>query len=197
MYQSFFDELQKISAATEPKKEEPGTGTMRGAVAARPWVTSAAKGALPTASLAALLPVNPKIRPGAETAEIMAAQVKAMKRKSKVIAGAAALGTAAGLADKYMKDWAAKHPRAKVTKKFEGQLQREKGQFKTGAMAGDLRRKGLGGVTEPPFPTEDSKQVAEGQLNSSQQQASFATHTLPRHLVRPGPSINQTAALPR
>lgn len=197
MYQSFFDELMKIAAASTESEEEPSK-VMRGTVAARPWVTSAAKGALPTASLAALLPVNPKVAPGMKQEEIMLKQVAAGKRKSKLIAGAAALGTAAGLADKYMKDWAARHPHAKVTKKLEGQLHREKGEFKKiGAMAGDLRRKGLGGVNEPPFPTEDSKQVAEQQLVNAQKPASFATHTMPRHLVRPGPSINQVATLPR
>ena len=121
-----------------------------------------------------------------------------MKKKSKLIAGAAALGAAAGLTDKFMKDWAAKHPRAAVTKKLEGQLQREKGEFhKTSAMAGDLRRNGIGGVPEPPFPTEDSKRKAFGQLSSSMKPATFGTQTQPKNLIRPGPSINQIATLPR
>jgi len=178
MFSSFFDELSKIAAETKP--EDQGTRTMRGIVSARPWVTSAAKGALPAASLTALAPI------------------KSEQLKRKLMAAAALVGGSAGVGDRYIREWASRHPKSAITKKLKSQLQTEKGEFKkTGAMAADLRRKGLGGVTEPPFPTEDSKQTAENQLATTQQQASFGTHTLPRHLVRPGPSINQTAAVPR
>jgi len=97
MWASFFDELTKIAttatAGTKKEKAEGG-GLMHGAVGARPWVTSAVKGSLPAASLAALLPVNPKTIPGMTPEAIMGAQIKAQKTKSKLIAGAAILALA-------------------------------------------------------------------------------------------------------
>lgn len=199
MYPSFFDELEKISAdVAAKKKDEKSSKLMRGVVNARPWVTSAAKGALPAASLAALLPVNPDISKARTGKAIEAIKLHAQKRKSKMIAVVGGLGAAAGLSDRYMKDWAAKHPKSDVSKKLHGQMQAEKGEFKkTSAMAGDLRKKGLGGVKEPPFPTEDSKQKAEQQLNSSHKPGHFGTQSAPKNLTRPGPSIHQTATLPR
>jgi hypothetical protein len=195
MYPSFFDELEKI--ANEAKKDEDRKTLMGRAVAARPWVVSAAKGALPTASLAALLPVNPKLDGLTESAAIEHAKNRAGKLKSKLIAGAALLGTAAGVTDRAMKEWAVKHPRSTESKQLAGQFKTDKGEFKkTSAMAGDLRRNGIGGVKEPPFPTEDSKQRAEHQYNMSTKPGQFTNQTQPKHLVRPGPSIHQLATLP-
>jgi len=178
MWSSFFDELEKIATATTSRKdEEAGTKLMRGVVTARPWVGSAAKTALPAATLASLLPIP-----------------ETHRRKATIIGGV--LGGAAGVGDRYVKEWAARHPKSHITKKLQQQAATES-IGKTAAMAGDLRRNGIGGVRQPPFPTEDSKQFAEKQLNTSQHTSSFSTHTMPRHLTGTGPSINQTAALPR
>jgi len=199
-WESCFDELIKLSdVSVNSDSDSTPNRLMRSAVGIRPWVASAAKAALPTASLAALLPVNPKISPGeTNAAKVMAADIAARRLKSKLIAGAATLGAVAGLTDKYMKSWAAKHPKHEVSKKLQEQIRHEKGELiKSSAMAGDLRRTGLGGVREPPFPTEDSKRLAERILHLSQQSNRFTTHTMRKHIKKPGPSLKQIAALLR
>lgn len=202
-----FDELEKIALARLPKPppkleplEEKHEQKIRSMVSARPWVTSAAKGALPAASLAALLPVNPAIdplkKPPAE--EIMLANIAARRKKSKIIASAAAIGAGAGLLDRYLKEWAMRHPRSETTKKLTKQIAAEKGEFnKISAFAGDLRRLGIGAVREPPFPTEDSKRLAMRLLNLAKKPGEFTTHTMRKHVKKPGPTIKQIAPLPR
>jgi hypothetical protein len=67
---------------------------------------------------------------------------------------------------------------------------------KIGALGVDLRTKGLGGVTRPPEPTEDSKSNAFNQLKNSQSVGAFKNTAKPTTLVKPGPSINQLSATP-
>jgi hypothetical protein len=159
---AFFDELEKIA------KNEAKEKAMEGAAKARPWVSSAVKGAVPAAVAANfLLPFEGKA-------------------KSRLVATIGALGGAAGLTDRYLKRWARKHKRRKAAKEI---LKQEK----LGAMAGDLRRLGLGGVKRPPFPTEDSKRQAFNMLRNSKQPGLFTAKTEAKNLMKPGPSISQVA----
>ena len=154
---------------------------IRGAVEARPWVSSAVKGAIPAAVAANFL--------------IPATSQRGMKYKSRIVAGVGALGAAAGVADRALKDWAKKNPRSSVAKQLKKQGSAS-AMRKVAAMAADLRRAGIGGVKRPPFATEDSKQFANNQLDNSKVPGYFTTHTQQKHLRRPGPSIKQVSALP-
>ena len=67
---------------------------------------------------------------------------------------------------------------------------------KISAMAGDLRMKTPGvKLTNPP--TEDSKGFAFKQLSNSVKPGKFLNRTEPKHLIGPGPSIQQHATFPR
>ena len=68
---------------------------------------------------------------------------------------------------------------------------------KIGALGADLRMKGLGGVTRPPEPTEESKGNAFNQLKNSQTVGKFTNVAKPTTLVKPGPSIQQLSATPQ
>lgn len=173
MHRSFFDELEKISSESTKDK------AMRAGVAARPWISSAVKGAIPAAVATSFL--------------IPASSPTAMKYKSRIVAGMGALGAGAGIADRYIKNWAQEHPRSSMAKelKKQGSVMR-----KIAAMAADLRMKGLGGVKRPPFATEDSKRFSFQQLSNAKAPGNFTTQTQPKHLRRPGPSISQVASLP-
>lgn len=165
----------------ESQSDKAKQTMMRGAVAARPWVSSAVKGAIPAAVAANfLIPTTSEL---------------ATKRKGRVVAGIGALGALAGVADRALKDWAQKHPRSELATKLKKQGSAET-MRKVAAMAADLRMKGLGGVKRPPFATEDSKQFAFNQLKNSKAPGNFTTQTQPKHLRRPGPSIQQVAATP-
>jgi len=67
---------------------------------------------------------------------------------------------------------------------------------KIGGLGADLRMKGLGGVTRPPEPTEESKNNAFTQLKNSQKVGKFQNVVKPTTLVKPGPSIQQLSATP-
>ena len=64
---------------------------------------------------------------------------------------------------------------------------------KVAAMAGDLRPRGIGGVKEPAFPTEDSKQIAFKDLSKTQRIGEVGGFATPGTLNRPGPKIPQIA----
>jgi len=66
---------------------------------------------------------------------------------------------------------------------------------KMGAVGGDLRLNGLGGVKRPPFPTDDS--VRRQSLNLSRQQnvGKFKERVSERMLSPDGPSITQSAPM--
>lgn len=151
---------------------------IRGAVAARPWMSSAVKGAIPAAVAANFL--------------IPATSEKAMRHKSRIVAGIGALGAGIGVTDRALKNWARKHPRTTEAKTLKKQGSAST-MRKIAAMAADLRMKGLGGVKRPAFATEDSKQFAFNQLKNSKSPGYFTTQTQPKHLRRPGPSIQQIA----
>ena len=68
---------------------------------------------------------------------------------------------------------------------------------KIGGLATDLRMKGLGGVTRPPEPTEDSKSNAFNALKNSQDVGKFNSVAKPKNLVKPGPSIHQLSPTPQ
>lgn len=164
----------KLGAQKETFKDK----AVHTAVAARPWVSSAVKSAIPAAVAANfLIPVTGE---------------RATKHKSRVVAGIGALGAAAGVADRALKQWAQKHPKSQVAKDLKKQSSAET-MRKVAAMAADLRMKGLGGVKRPPFATEDSKQFAFNQLKNTKAPGYFTTQTQPRHLKKPGPSIKQIA----
>lgn len=163
------------------KDESIGKKAIRGAVSARPWVSSGVKGAIPAAIVSNFL--------------IPATSQKGLKYKSRIVSGAAALGAGVGVADKALKDWARKNPRtdvARALKKQEGAATMRK----AAAMAADLRMKGLGDVKRPPFATEDSKRFSFNQLKNAKAPGYFTTQTQPKHLRRPGPSIQQVAPTP-
>lgn len=65
---------------------------------------------------------------------------------------------------------------------------------KVAAMAGDLRRTGIGGVKMPAFPTEDSKQQAFVDLQKTQRVGAAGGFATPGVLNKPGPKIPQIAA---
>lgn len=67
---------------------------------------------------------------------------------------------------------------------------------KIAGLGADLRMKGLGGVTRPPEPTEESKSNAFNQLKNSQKVGKFQNVAKPTTLVKPGPSIHQLSATP-
>lgn len=164
---AFFDEMDKI--AGERKDRVIGA-----AAKAQPWVSSAVKAAVPAALSAQFL--------------IPATEQPWLGRKSKIVAGAGALGAGAGIVHRYLKEWARKHKRHKTAKEI---LRQEK----LGAMAGDLRMKGLGGVKRPPFPTEDSKRHAFGMLRNAQKPGIFTAKAEPKNLIKPGPSFSQLAPM--
>lgn len=164
----------------ERKKEPLKIKAIRTAVEARPWVSSGVKGAIPAAIVSNFL--------------IPATSQKGLKYKSRIVSGAAALGAAAGVGDKALKEWAKKNPRTLVARELKKQSAST--MRKAAAMAADLRMKGLGKVTRPPFATEDSKRFAFNQLKNSKSPGYFTTHTQPKHLRRPGPSIQQVAPTP-
>jgi hypothetical protein len=64
---------------------------------------------------------------------------------------------------------------------------------KIAAMAVDARRLGLGGVKRPPFPTEDSKQMAGGLLHQTQRVGAAGPTATVGLLKKPGPSIKDVA----
>lgn len=151
---------------------------IRAAVEARPWVSSAFKGAIPAAIAANFL--------------IPASSPTALKHKSRIVAGFGALGAGAGITDRALKNWARKNPRfaeAKELKKQGAAMMR-----KIAALAADLRMKGLGGVKRPPFATEDSKRFAFNQLRNAKAPGYFTSRTQAKHLYKPGPTIKQISA---
>lgn len=167
---------EKVGARKEPFDKK----VIRNAVAARPWISSAVKGAIPGAVAANFL--------------IPATATKALKYKSRIVAGAGVLGAGMGVTDRALKRWARKHPRSKAAIQLKKQgsalLMR-----KVAAMAGDLRMKGLGDVKRPAFATEDSKKFSFNQLKNSKAPGYFTTHTQAKHLRRPGPSIQQVSPI--
>jgi len=68
---------------------------------------------------------------------------------------------------------------------------------KIAGLGADLRMKGIGGVTRPPEPTEESKGTAFTALKNSQSVAKFTDIAKPKNLVKPGPSIQQVAPTPQ
>lgn len=167
----------KVAAA---KKDSLERKAIRGAVSARPWVSSAVRGAIPAAVASNFL--------------IPATSAKGVKYKSRIVAGMGLLGAGAGVADRALKNWSKRNPRTAEARKLEKQGAAT--MRKVAAMAADLRRSGIGGVKRPPFATEDSKQFAFNQLNNSKAPGYFTTQTQPKHLRRPGPSIQQIATTP-
>jgi hypothetical protein len=68
---------------------------------------------------------------------------------------------------------------------------------KIGGLGADLRMKGIGGVTRPPEPTEDSKNNAFSSLKNSQSVGAFHNVAKPKNLIKPGPTIQQVAPTPQ
>jgi hypothetical protein len=140
---------------------------IRGAVTARPWVKDTVKGAV-TGGIAANLLFG---------------------QRKKITSAGALMGAGAAAGDRLLRGWAKKNPRRKAAKELREQT-------KLGALGGDLRRNGIGGVKRPPMPTEDSKQHAAQQFMNSTKPGKFMNSTQPRHLRGPGPSIHQVSSLP-
>jgi hypothetical protein len=200
MYPSFFDELMKL-AEEETKKtdvspSEKVNPVVKALVKARPYASGAAAGGIPAAFFARTM------FPGGET--------EAAKRLGR-IAPMAALGVGAGLgvANAAIKRWAAKHPESGLEpdprhrKRSNYAAMEDLSKMgvarcflKVAAMAADMRMKGLGGVTRPPMPTEDSKQFANTQLAGSAKPGKFMNVAQPKNLTAPGPSIQQASTLP-
>lgn len=177
MNASFFDELTKIAA-----EDSTRTKAIRAGVSARPWIGSAVKGAIPAAVATNFL--------------IPATSEKAMKHKSRIVAAAGLLGAGAGVADRALKRWAQKHPRSRAARELKKQGSAIRKVAAMAASSADLRMHGIGGVKRPPFSTEGSKKFSFQQLQNAKAPGHFTTHTQPKHLRRPGPSISQVAPLP-
>jgi len=158
------------------KKRRAEQGAIRAAVAVRPWLSSGFKAALPAAVS------THWILPGS------------IKNKSRIVTGMGILGGAAGVTDRALKNWSARHPNTEMAKELKKQGAAT--MRKVAAMAADLRRSGIGGVKRPPFATEDSKQFSFNQLKNSKAPGYFTTQTQQKHLRRPGPSIQQIATTP-
>jgi hypothetical protein len=166
---------------------------LKGFVKARPYVVSGVKAGLPAGLFTKmLLPESPTGAVG-----------KAMKRIGPM--GAVLIGAGLGVTNEALKAWAKRHRRKtrlakQLLKTGAGTFEVPPAQYtirKVAAMATDLRRRGLGGVPRPPFPTEGSKSFAVKQFNKSQKPGAFTTGmTQPKHLIKPGPSIGQLSAAP-
>jgi len=169
--------MEEKSAAIKDSTKRKVIG---GAVESRPWVSSAVKAAVPSALTANFL--------------IPATSERAMKYKSRIVAGAGLLGAAAGATDLALKRWAKRHPRTEAARALKKQGAAT--MRKVAAMAADLRMNGIGGVKRPPFATEGSKQFAFNHLKTSKSPGQFTTQTQAKHLRRPGPSIKQIAPMP-
>lgn len=159
--------FEELAKLAEDKTKEVAKSTMRGFVKARPYAAGAFEAGVPAAVLGNI--------------------VGGRRLGTAMGVGAAGLGAA----NEALKQWEKKHPR-----KARKVLGKQPAIRKVAAMAGDLRMKGLGGVKRPPFPTEDSKNYSSNLLKNSFKPGQFKTHTQPKHLVRPGPSIQQAATLP-
>lgn len=68
---------------------------------------------------------------------------------------------------------------------------------KIAGLGADLRMKGIGGVTRPPEPTEDSKNTAFSSLRNSQSVGAFHNVAKPKNLIKPGPTIQQVSPTPQ
>jgi hypothetical protein len=180
---------EKKDKPKKPLKER----ALRGFVKARPYATAGVTAGVPAGIFAKmLLPEKPTGRVG-----------KVLTRMGP--GGAALIGAGLGVTNLALKRWARK--KRKKTKLVKQILKTGSATYevpasqytirKIAAMATDLRRKGIGGVARPPFPTEDSKSFAEKQFNKSQKPGAFATGmTQPKHLVKPGPSIGMLSSAP-
>lgn len=176
MYPGFFDELQKL-AEEEVKHER----LMNAVSSAKPWVTSAVKGAVPAALVSNI-----------------ALPMMDSPLKKRIASGSALLGAAAGVGDLAMKRWAQKHPNHPTAEKIvSAQTPAEVPIRKVAAMAADLRRLGTAGVKRPAFPTEGSKDIANKAFNQASRIGSFVGRASPKNLVAPGPSVSQIAPRPR
>jgi len=179
--------------AAGKEKKPISERALGGFVKARPYVVGGVKTGLPAGLFAKmLLPESPKGRVGT-----VAKRIGPM--------GAVLIGAGLGVTNEALKAWAKK--RKKKTRLAKQLLKTGAGVFqvptaqytirKVAAMATDLRRRGLGGVPRPPFPTEDSKSYAEKQFNKAQKPGAFTTGmTQPKHLIKPGPSIGQLSSAP-
>jgi len=97
--------------------------------------------------------------------------------KKRTVAAITALGAGLGLADLAADKRASK-------------------MRKVAALAGDLRRLGIGGVKRPPFPTQGSLAIPTQNLKKSQNLGKFWGSTKPKDLIKPGPSIAQVSTEP-
>lgn len=176
MYPGFFEELQKL-AEEEVKHER----LMNAVSSAKPWVTSAVKGAVPAALVSNI-----------------AIPMMDSPLKKKITSTSALLGAAAGVGDLAMRRWAQRHPQHPTAEKvLASQPVAEAPIRKVAAMAADLRRLGMAGVKRPAFPTEGSKSLANKAFSRASRTGSFVGQASPKNLVAPGPSISQIAPRPR
>lgn len=145
---SFFDEFVKLAASDDGLKQR----ALEGFVKARPYVSAGLKAGVPAAVMGKLL----------------VGEGKAGTRAGQVLG---VLGAGAGVTDEALEQWARRNKRrreAKTILKHASWKMR-----KVAAMAGDLRRTGIGGVKRPAFPTEDSKRHAERKLKASQKEGKY------------------------
>lgn len=166
-----------VKLAMSREQREGGEKAMRGFVNARPYAAEAFKAGVPAAVMGNLM-LGPK-----------AAKVFGLT------------GAALGATNVALKQWEKRHPwRAKrilgQQKKAYAVPEKQLTIRKVAAMAADLRMKGIGGVKRPPFATEESKNYSSNLLKNSFKPGQFKTHTQPKHLIRPGKSIQQVATLP-
>jgi len=175
--------LKKLASTETTKAKAIQLGAQ-----ARPWIKSGVTAAVPAAVAANfLLPIADS------------------STKRRLVAAAGMIGGTAGVADRYLKNWAKKQKRSKgsvnsATRRAATQILKQGSagaltMRKVAAMAADLRRKGIGGVPRPPFPTEDSKEYAVNKLHTSGEAGKFYNTVKARNLRAPGPAIQQVATI--
>ena len=157
-----------MADAGEKLAGEKSDKAMETFVRARPYVVSSVKAGVPPAILGGIIG-------GPKTAKTFGM-----------------IGAGLGATDTYLKQWAKKHSRRKAAKTF---IKATKEQKKLAALGGDLRRKGIGGVKRPPFPTEDTKRHAFNMLRNAKQPGMFTAKTEAKNLMKPGPSISQVTSV--
>lgn len=176
--QGIADGYEKVGKVLTRERKEKAIGAF---ARVRPYVASGVKAGVPAA-------VMTKMLLGEGGSDV------AKKRGSRIVRTVGLLGAGAGMANRALKEWAARHKRKGVAKEIlkEGSAEMRK----IAAMAGDLRMKGLGGVPRPPFPTEGSKSLAFNKFRNASKPGAFQNVAKPKTLIKPGPSIKMVSAAP-
>jgi hypothetical protein len=180
MNPSFFQELAKLAEKQESNVDK-----------VVPYVKGFAAGAFPTSFVADKMLALPVAKDQASRWVAEAAKARTVRA---LVLGGGLLGMG------YQHHRLKNQPKTKTVKTASYEVEVPYHQYeirKVAALAGDLRRLGMGRVKQPPFPTEPSKALANKLLNRSQKPGSFGNVAKPGNLVRPGVPLQRQAFRPR